>query len=60
MTILRVSGIECEDVNEKKSKKYLPRKFVPEDFKAIQNPIVYYLLPWVSLLSILMMVIILI
>lgn len=57
------SGIECKNVNVngKKSKEDVSsRKFVSEDFKAIQNPIVFYLLPWVSLLSLSIMVLLLI
>ncbi|KKH93397.1 hypothetical protein EO95_15285 [Methanosarcina sp. 1.H.T.1A.1] len=57
MAIFRTSGIECGE----KSKKGVPcRKFVPEDFKAVQNPIVYYLLPWVPWMSIFIMVLLLI
>lgn len=53
----KISGIGCGE----KSKKGVPyRKFKSEDFKAVQNPIVHYLLPWVSLMSILIMILLLI
>lgn len=60
MTILLASGIECKDVRGVKSKKGThSNKFISENFKAIQNPIVCCLLPWVAWLSIFIMVLLL-
>jgi hypothetical protein len=61
MAIFLASGIECKDVHGVKSKRSThSNKFVSEDFKAVQNPIVYYLLPWVAWMSIFIMVLLLI
>lgn len=57
MAIFWASGIECKDINGDKSKKSIYyKKSVLEDFKAVQNPTVNHLLPWVPWLSIFMAV----
>jgi hypothetical protein len=61
MAIFLASGIDCKDVHGVKNKKGThSTKFVSEDFKAVQNPIVYHLLPWVAWLSIFITVLFLI
>lgn len=61
MVIFLVSSVDLKEENRIKSKEYVPCcKNVLEDFKAVENPIYYYLLTFLPLLSLTIMLLLLI